>query len=54
MVANCDRLQRLKFSPVLPYAFTEHGAVMAALHLLVPPEEDPPGEPFGFRRAKKG
>lgn len=30
VVANCDHLGRLKFSPVLPYAFTEHGAVMAA------------------------
>ncbi|MBU2054531.1 MAG: ORF6N domain-containing protein [Proteobacteria bacterium] len=30
VVANCDHLGRLKFSPVLPYAFTEHGAIMAA------------------------
>ena len=30
LVANCDHLQRLKFSPVLPRAFTEHGALMAA------------------------
>src|SRR5262245_50540335 len=30
VVANCDHLSRLKFSPVLPYAFTENGAVMAA------------------------
>jgi hypothetical protein len=52
-VANCDHLQRLKFSPVLPYALTEHGAIMAAPHLPMPPEEDPPREPFGFRRAKK-
>src|SRR6266550_5686530 len=29
-VANCDHLRRLKFSPNLPYAFTEHGAIMAA------------------------
>jgi len=28
VVANCDHLGRLKFSPVLPYAFTEHGAIM--------------------------
>jgi len=26
VVANCDHLRKLKFSPVLPYAFTEHGA----------------------------
>ena len=30
VVANCDHLQKLKFSPVLPNAFTEHGAIMAA------------------------
>ena len=30
VVANCDHLQRIKFSPVLPCAFTEHGAIMAA------------------------
>ena len=30
VVANCDHLGRLKFSPTLPYAFTEHGAIMAA------------------------
>ncbi len=30
VVANCDHLAKLKFSPVLPYAFTEHGALMAA------------------------
>lgn len=26
VVANCDHLGKLKFSPSLPYAFTEHGA----------------------------
>ena len=30
VVANCDHLARLRFSPSLPYAFTEHGAIMAA------------------------
>jgi hypothetical protein len=30
VVTNCDHLARLKFSPVLPRAFTEHGAIMAA------------------------
>lgn len=28
VVANCDHLRKLKFSPYLPYAFTEHGALM--------------------------
>ena len=30
MVAICDHLQPLKYSAALPYAFTEHGAIMAA------------------------
>lgn len=30
VVTNCDHLRRLKFSPTLPHAFTEHGAIMAA------------------------
>ncbi|MCX6274600.1 MAG: ORF6N domain-containing protein [Bacteroidetes bacterium] len=30
VVTNCDHLHKLKFSQYLPYAFTEHGAVMAA------------------------
>jgi len=36
VVADCDRLQRLKFSPNLPTAFTEHGAVMLASVLNSP------------------
>jgi ribosomal protein L23 len=30
VVTNCDHLKNLKFSPNLPFAFTEHGAVMLA------------------------
>ena len=30
VVTNCDHLSKLKFSKVLPYAFTEHGAIQAA------------------------
>ena len=30
MVANCDHLERLKFSKAMPLVFTEHGAIMAA------------------------
>lgn len=30
VVTNCDHLQSLKYSPVSPCAFTEHGAIMAA------------------------
>jgi len=36
VVTNCDHLAKLKFSPVLPYAFTEHGALMAASVLNSP------------------
>jgi hypothetical protein len=36
VVANCDHLARLKYSPVLPNAFTEHGAIMAASVLNTP------------------
>jgi hypothetical protein len=30
VVTNCDHLARVRFSPHLPYAFTEHGALMLA------------------------
>jgi len=30
VVANCDHLKNLKYSPYLPYVFTEHGTVMLA------------------------
>lgn len=30
VVAKCGHLQVLKFSPTLPFAFTEHGAIQAA------------------------
>lgn len=30
VVTNCDHLRKLKFSPHLPFAFTEHGALMLA------------------------
>ncbi|MGO8817248.1 MAG: ORF6N domain-containing protein [Terriglobia bacterium] len=36
VVANCDHLKMLKFSPVLPNAFPEHGAVMLASVLNSP------------------
>jgi len=36
VVAKCDNLFRLKFSPKLPFAFTEHGAIMAASVLNSP------------------
>ncbi len=36
VVANCDHLSKLKFSKALPYAFTEHGAIMAASVLNSP------------------
>jgi hypothetical protein len=36
VVANCDHLRSLRFSPSLPNAFTEHGAVMLAAVLQSP------------------
>jgi len=39
VVANCDHLKNLKFSRTSPYAFTEHGAIMAA---NIPQQRSPP------------
>jgi len=36
VVANCDHLRSLKYSPTHPFAFTEHGALMAASVLNTP------------------
>ena len=36
VVTNCDHLARLRFSRTLPYAFSEHGALMAASVLNTP------------------
>jgi phage regulator Rha-like protein len=36
VVTKCDHLSRLKFSPNLPYAFTEHGALMLGNVLKTP------------------
>lgn len=33
VVAICDHLKNIKYSRVLPYAFTEHGAIMVATML---------------------
>jgi|SRR5437588_12119538 len=33
VITNCDHLSRLKFAKTLPYAFIEHGAIMAAMVL---------------------
>jgi hypothetical protein len=30
VVATCDHLKKLKYSPFLPYAFTDHGIIMLA------------------------
>lgn len=30
VIANCDHLEKLKYSKTNPYAFTEHGAIMLA------------------------
>ena len=36
VVTNCDHLRNLKFSPVSPCVFTEHGTIMAASVLNSP------------------
>jgi hypothetical protein len=36
VIANCDHLNKLKYSKALPHAFTEHGAIMAASILNSP------------------
>jgi hypothetical protein len=36
VVANCDHLVQLKFAKALPWVFTEHGAIMAAMILNSP------------------
>ena len=36
VIANCDHLEKLKFSKSLPLVFTEHGAIMAASVLNSP------------------
>jgi hypothetical protein len=34
VVANCDHLKSLKFSPQLPYAFTEQGVAKKIFNFL--------------------
>ena len=36
VITNCDHLAHLKFAKSLPFAFTEHGAIMAATILNSP------------------
>lgn len=36
VVTNCDHLRRLRYSPAMPFVFTEHGALMAASVLNSP------------------
>ena len=36
VVTTCDHLEKLKFSPVTPHVFTEHGAIMVASVLNSP------------------
>ena len=36
VVANCDHLNKLKYAQTLPFAFTEHGALMAGAVLNTP------------------
>jgi len=36
VIANCDNLEKIKFSRTNPYAFTEHGTIMLANVLNTP------------------
>jgi hypothetical protein len=36
VITDCDHLRRLRFSPSLPYAFSEHGVIMLASVLNTP------------------
>jgi hypothetical protein len=36
VITNCDHLSGLKFAKSMPYAFSEHGAIMAAMVLNSP------------------
>jgi hypothetical protein len=36
VIANCDHLEKLKYSPTNPFAFTEHGTIMLASVLNTP------------------
>ena len=36
VIANCEHLEKLKFSPTNPYAFTEHDTIMLASVLNTP------------------
>ena len=47
VVANCDHLNKVKFAPTMPYAFTEHGALMAA-SVLSTPRAEPQRRRIGF------
>ena len=41
VVTNCDHLGSLKYAAALPWAFTEHGAIMAATLLNSPRAVEP-------------
>ena len=36
VITNCDHLAKLKFAKAMPFAFTEHGSIMAASVLHSP------------------
>ncbi len=40
LVTNCDHFEKLKFSPTLPYAFTEQGVAMLSIRSSISQCED--------------
>ncbi|MBK7765636.1 MAG: ORF6N domain-containing protein [Sulfuritalea sp.] len=51
VITNCDHLAKLKYSPSLPYAFTEHGALMLG-NVLGAPRAGGGGRRGGGARAR--
>ena len=64
VVTNCDHLAKLKYSRALPYAFTEHGALMLGNVAEIQPcgrgesgggtQPASTGRPIGFTTNIKG
>ena len=50
VVTKCDHLHGLKFSPQLPYVFTEHGAVIFKYLKQLISQPVKPRPRVGFRR----
>ena len=52
-VAKCDRLRNLRFTKNLPYAFTDHGAIVEAIRQLTTPIDPDHDRKIGFHRGNR-